>query len=253
MYKTNIILFAILLFIFSSCNNTLDENTMIYNNQNIEQRSQVDPILCADLQWTAYIIAGMLYEDEDDLFRSEFIDYSESGGTVYLSTLFENPDFNSRFTELTFFYFEEESGIGIDKATRPTNKPAKPPRGIIDGDEVQANFFLTAVKSYDCTEIYFPKELDFDNAILSITSTAHPLNTALNNEGYKWELNTGVKGDYIDVMNVDVDNEYVDDNDNVIVARPVPPLFPVPSQTLGDCGFLSKNNSVDFTIFLSQD
>ncbi len=248
MNKINLALFTGALLLFFACDNTMHDNTVEDKNQSIALRSPVGPVLYADLQWVSFIISGMLLEDESDSFRSQFKRISESSGTVPLSELFDDPKFDSRFSELAYFYFEEEAGIDINGAIAPKNKPAKPPRGIVN-EGIQATLFLAAVKSYDCTEIYFPEEITFNNLSWAITSTGHPLNTDLTNEGYLWKLSLN-QGGFLNVLYVNVDNDYVDENGNIIVARL---MNTITANLSDDCGFLSNNSDIDFTVFLNQE
>ena len=262
MKKINLILLAGILFTILACNKVDNEVSEQSNTENISLRDDTspNPILYADYQWISYIIAGMLYEDVDDKYRSQFIEISETTGVVRLNTLLENPEFYSDFASLAYFYFAEESNAqtgGDDvRALTPTNKPPRPPRGIAGdiNENAYVDLFLNEISNYDCSEIYLPKVLNFDDRDWTITSTAHPLDTDSTSDGYKWmELVSGKGEEKVEVSNVLVNDEYVEDNYNIIVTRPTPTTGPTIPSFAEDCRFRNNHSEVDFSQFLNQD
>ncbi len=250
MKKTNLILILIAMLIFAACENNLDVITDTTNSdeEKISLRNLEDDILQAQLQWTSFVISGMLLEDDEVLFRDQFQVISESEGTILLSDLFADEIFTNRFAELIAFYFLDDPDTNANNATRPKNKPPKPPLGHPTEDG-HLSILLNSIQSNECVEIYLPNALDFGKESLQILSTAHPLNNDDINDAYMNEI-LFRNMDVFDVDIIDAINDFVGKNINIIVARPVIPDYTVTPGS--DCDY-SQFEVDDFTEFLNGE
>lgn len=184
-------------------------------------------------QWVSFISAEVIRYDLNA--RTELIDIlSPTIDAIKLRALLDEsenaiaPNFNTSFRSylVSYINFIEPNG-------RPNHNHDILP-GLDDDDDViilsrnsEVSVFLTYVLSLNCIELYFPKKLSFPEDF-TITSTAHPLTSSDSNYGYLRyydlgsisDINLGNPNDQSLVENVSVTPNYLELNDNIIVARP---------------------------------
>ncbi len=242
--------------VFYSC--STDSNLAFthnnYSDAEIKSRSSVsksffDWQLEETMQWVSFIIARMLIEDEDDLYRSDFLAVSQVDGTLSLDELMDNPEFEERFSELAYIYLNADCDqiiLNIDHPLHEHNKPPRPAGGGGNEDFLNclvAPSFLEKIKN-ECLEIYMPEVLNFDGDF-EVTSTSHPLTNDDDNEGYQWSSTSSLTTSMFFVTEwVKVDNNYLIENDNIIVVRPF--------NRKPKCDY-SEYGVKDFTKFLNEE
>ncbi len=136
-------------------------------------------------------------------------------------------------------------------ATSPPPPPPPPggpggPDNNVDGPDA----LISYLRNVHCIEMYFPVGLDFSEEPYEITSTAHHLNSNKNKYGYVRYFDLTQVGprtwryaNYVDF----IDQNYVNNNANIIVTRPYRDLS-------GDndiCDY-DEYSGIDFTDFLDQ-
>lgn len=251
-----------------------------------ESLSQESIDLERSMQWASYIAAHTLtyFPDaaEDFLDKkgpSDHIDLSEVIGTDI-----SNPDneFQNRYKESLVFFVEillrekqngkGNKGLGSPDATLPdicrpetaSNTPPPPlgptnPNGAPQsGDplpfevevEIIANNFIASILANECLEFYFPLNMyndDFDQ----ISSTAHPLNSSLNNNAIARNRIPIYPGDICNnqhyTLEYTITPDYVSTtSDVVIVTRPKMSITPNPN-----CMYEYDINFTQFLNFLN--
>ncbi|MDC8003036.1 hypothetical protein POV27_03180 [Aureisphaera galaxeae] len=108
--------------------------------------------------------------------------------------------------------------------------------------------YLSIILDSNCVELYFPTGLDLSGSFIT-TATSHPLTTQMCNEGIKRLYHQPFARPGLGSFTsfVIVDDTYVANNDNVIVARPV--------RSTGDASpfdpcLYNQYPGIDFTLFL---
>ncbi len=187
------------------------------------------------MQWTAFFTAKVL--QDFPATRSEVVNLIHAEEqTIRLEDLLGPstlaPTFKTHFLEIILPYF--------DPQPKPTEEEDTPPRPIIRGQaksEIDLNplkpggtnfnynleaslAFLASMLEENCVVLFFPNNLNFDYGF-SLTSTAHPLTLAQENLGI---LRFGPHQIILEgtkkSIDVNVNQAYVNDGTNVIVARP---------------------------------
>lgn len=171
------------------------------------------------MQWLTYTVAELLYYDISSVYRSDFITLLNTNDNIIrlddlLGSNPVNDHFKADFTNLIGNYI-----IGINENGCRGRPEGMEDRPKTSDTEFTAEIFIDYLIIVNCIELYFPKSLIFSEIQESviITSTAHPLN--IN------QTNNGVQHYYFDEVcsgttNVIVNLPYVNDNENIIVARP---------------------------------
>jgi len=250
MKRSYLIVLMSSIFFFTACEkeqsiqSNSEEEILLRNSDEISLERD---ILEAQMQWVSFTISGILLEDDQNVFRNQFQAISESEDrTIFLSELLEDEVFSDRFSLLSEFYFLDDTDIDAGNATRPTNKPPKPPVGI-PSDEVQYTFFIDAVQEFDCIEVYLPNILDFEADPLKILSSAHPLTNDDDNTAY---LNHIKQNEREAVLNVDITKVMNDFGDqNIILVRPISSRN---TTTLSSCDY-SQFEVNEFSEFLDGE
>ncbi|MFK8102245.1 MAG: hypothetical protein AB8G15_06970 [Saprospiraceae bacterium] len=213
------------------------------------------------MQWTAFIAAKVLHNYPATRFEViSLIDAQEQ--TINLDDLLGPsslaPNFKTHFSEMLLPFF------GIPG--KPSEEEDTPPRPILRGQskngpisdslklngKVRLNYnsealaeFLSFILDENCILLFFPNGLDF-NYGFTLTSTAHPLTIAQKNRGIlrlgPHEILLEGQKESIDVT---VNEFYVDEGTNIIVARPTRDLLHT------HCYYPSLN-FIHFPLFLNE-
>ena len=248
----SLLLFAALATVFVACEKeSLDATDGDLNKSlTVQEASQDEGVLGAKtgpgadtpdpfqttLQWTSFTAMRAVFDDA--LAREEFLAALDDSGVVKLDELIGSgsttPNFSAKFYDFIYneIYAWLNPGWPGDEGDKPTvpitqDPPPPPANGYPDpAAEVVAyvNQFYDEVLIYNCVELYVPSATNF-NEEFEMTSTAHPLDNS--------DSNTGIRRGYITVVepkgggtatflwNTEdtVDDNYVSNNYNVIVAR----------------------------------
>lgn len=178
-------------------------------------------IMEINLRWAAYIAGSVLRNSPDA--QNQVAILLQNGNTVInLNQLLENDTaFANKFRELTEQYFLV--GYPNHDKTRPNPPPQGAPINL-------PNIFIDYILQDNCIELYFPKSMSYTGAY-NITSTGHPMNaTDDSNDGiirYYSPLMVNVNGTFIysTTHEVTVNDAYIQNNDNIIIARPYRSVF----------------------------
>jgi len=213
------------------------------------------------LQWTSFATMQTLYDNPST--RADFSEIIGSGNVVQMEDLIGSTvssNFKTRFMQVMYGYINLELNPGHPKAEGDppnppiTQNPPPPPIGDPSYDQVQdyLDQFIDEVLILNCIELYIPNRLKFYDDGFEMTSTAHPLDASNSNQGHKKALTffpdmiveAGYWTLWITIQTVN--DTYVANNENVIVARPFRPVGPVlPSDP---CVYPEYPS--DFTLFL---
>ncbi|WP_298516811.1 hypothetical protein [uncultured Kordia sp.] len=264
------VLFSLLLFIFIfSCQKeeiqneeetaaktpVITKSLRAINNSYTERE-----IMEINLRWTAFITGYVLRHNSEA--QHEVATLLQNGNRVIkLSDLLvEGSAFHFEFIGYIGDYLNITEGMqgnpNVDKT-----RPNPPPQGIDDGEAIPNNttiavgitidyipFFMDYILTENCIELYFPKSMVFAGQF-SITSAGHSMTDKNLNDGiiryYNEQL---IDGEYFFTDNVIVNDRYIQNNDNIIIARP----YRNTNTTIGgiDCNYTQYNDIVDFTDFL---
>ncbi|MBC8757090.1 hypothetical protein H2O64_20625 [Kordia sp. YSTF-M3] len=208
-------------------------------------------ILEINMRWTAYIAGSVLRDNLDA--KLEIAALLQNGNRVIrLNQLLENNTaFADAFRNQTNFYFIE------GRPSHDKTRPNPPPQGINGGGHSSlTGLFISYILNQQCIELYFPKSMNYTGNY-TITTTGHSMNPLENfNDGiirYYDPLlgtTTGSEGDnvYSTTHNVIVTNAYVNNYDNIIIARPYRNFDEPINDT--NCSYTQYNDIQDFKDFL---
>ena len=206
--------------------------------ENISKRTTTYTEFETKMQWASFLAAMVLEENEDA--RIEFSNLINSQNkTISFKDIFTDPiktpsiapAFQDQFLELLGYYSLYVCIIG-----KPENVPMPP---TATEDPTCIAYFLKYIINDNCLEFYFPVELDL-TPVLPISSTAHPLTSVNNNYGFKRQIKSG--GISI-VTEEDINPEYLTQNKDIIVTRPI-------NNSNGECDY--SEFGIDFTLFLNN-
>ena len=198
------------------------------------------------MHWASFVTERILFYDDEDVFRSSFLDLLDSGNNIIpLEDIIGEhsvlPAFSDAFENLYLTY------INNDKIENNCGRPEGSedyPRRPTSRTSINSYFQYMLVDN--CVELYFPNGLEFnslDLTALEMTSTFHPLTNATFNKGIKrFYIESCI---YTDVVTVDAD--YVAANANIILARP----YRLSTAGEGRCAY--NDYDFDFTDFLSGE
>jgi len=209
------------------------------------------------MQWLSFISTKLIRHNTE--YQNLFINELGSGSTIDASALIGTgpfaTDFKVEFRDELIDYILGVVPDPDDELSKPPPPPINGPGGFGPSAEVLADEIIDYLANIHCIELYFPKGFDLSSEEPhSITSTAHPLNNSLENEGYK-RLYVGVTiPDNPDqtfvTFDATVNADYLNDplNTLIVVARPVRSLI-VHGGT--DCTY-TEYSEVDFEDFLEN-
>ena len=253
--KKIVIPFLLLIFIFSCQkeDNLLEEelatkriNTEITPKDFSVLNDNYSPreIMEINLRWAAYIAGSVLRSDSDSQLQAAAL-LQNGNNTIQLNQLLENNTaFANKFREIAALYFI--LGNPNHDKTRPNPPPQGNPINLTD-------IFIDYILNQNCIELYFPKSMNYTGAF-NITTTGHPMTDYENsNKGiiryFSPQLLTTENGLlYSTTHEVNVTLAYVQNNNNIIIARPYKNL----SAPIGgtDCSYIQYDDISDFTDFL---
>ncbi|WP_298516813.1 hypothetical protein [uncultured Kordia sp.] len=204
-------------------------------------------ILEINLKWTSYITGSVLRNDPAS--RLEVAALLQNGNNVIkLHQLFgNNSAFENKFQEFTDWY------LFMGYPNHDKTRPNPPPQGIGGGHSNLTAAFMNYILNEHCIELYFPKSMVFVGEF-NITTTGHPMNaTDDSNDGiirYFSPLTVNTNGTllYSTTHEVTVNDAYVQNRDNIIIARPYKNLNSPIGGT--DCSYTQYSDIADFTDFL---
>ncbi|GAB5399009.1 MAG: hypothetical protein Aureis2KO_05940 [Aureisphaera sp.] len=203
-------------------------------------------------QWAAFTTSYLLRysPDAQSLFQHKL----GAGNVVDFDDVFQHSisagpyNFAKEFKSRLFYYIN--CCPDPDDETQKPPPPGTPPFGGGDPDpEVLVQQIMDYLLQDNCMEFYFPNGINFWGQY-SITSTAHPLNTTLENSGILRIHTPIVNEDYpngISTFPQLVNDEYAGTGNMIIMARPVRSTSP-PTPT--DPCLYTEYSDVDFTLFL---
>ncbi|MGH1386732.1 hypothetical protein [Kordia sp.] len=201
-------------------------------------------IMEINLRWTAYI-AGSVLRNSPEAQNQVAILLQNGNTVIHLAALLENDTaFANKFREFASLYFI--LGNPNHDKTRPNPPPQGNPINL-------TNIFIDYILNENCIELYFPKSMDYTGAY-NITTTGHPMNAIDDfNDGiirYYSPIMVNVNGSllYSTTHEVTVNDAYVQNNDNIIIARPYRSVHNVIGGP--DCFYLQYDDIERFTDFL---
>lgn len=218
-------------------------------NTTVQRSKDEKPVNILELrmQWVSYITGRVLRYN--NTARLEVLQLLPEGTEVIaLEDLLENrnpTEFSSSFIDMLELFITI-----IDENGKPGLAEDSPPGG---GGGSSSNptlelvqLFLNYVLNENCIELYFPKGLSFTPEF-EITSTAHPLTLENENYGYLRYYEPILIGEEeILVEEITFNPTYLNQADNIIIARPVRPDFIPDSQAV--CNY-EQYQEIDFTLF----
>ena len=232
-HKTYFLSTFLLYLISFSCQKTDEQPNLVVSEFEKNALAYTEAqILENNMQWVSFIVAEILYDDEQNLYRDGFVDALDNNQNIIkLNDLIgEQPlflGFITEFERLFLSYYDDIHPYSLCSNGRPNaseDSPYHMASNLIDPFKEYRVFLLDE----NCIELYFPNELLFDSGNptspgyveLSITSTAHPLvDDAEANVGYR--RSDCIFDIYSEVDEIPkVDNLFAQDYDNIIVARP---------------------------------
>ena len=216
------------------------------------------------MQWVSYITAKVIYDDE--IARNEFLTSVSNNETIALDNILgtnESSQFKTKFLEnlYSFTYFSQGNNainycpgserippippLGGDTCTTCGSPISGGLRGDLDPVQDAVDDFMTYVLNENCIELYFPNPLlIYSQSSFRITSTAHPLTNALENDAFlRYPDSNNDCGNTVEAITMSPSN-VIHSSFNTIVARPYRD-----SSLNGNCSY-SDYNSIDFTDFL---
>ncbi|MGH1386733.1 hypothetical protein [Kordia sp.] len=208
-------------------------------------------IMEINLRWTAYITGYVLRHDT--AARHQVAALLQNGNRVIKlsDVLVENTAFDDGFKNYLIANF---SGGNQTSPEPPKGRPNPPPPGIYDGDSFPSDtgtnpvdHFINYILTDNCIELYFPKSMVF-SAQFTITSTGHSMTDKNFNDGaIRYYDEQFIDGEYTITDNVIMNDTYILNNDNIIIARPY-------RNSLGprrnNCNYSQYDDITDFTDFL---
>ncbi|MFK7748480.1 MAG: hypothetical protein AB8B65_08825 [Kordia sp.] len=212
-----------------------------------DQYSQRE-ILEINLQWTAYIAGSVLRNSPEA--QNEVAALLQNGNnSIKLHELLDNNTaFANKFIERTNWY------LLIGWPNHDKTRPNPPPQGIDGGGHSSlTGLFINYLLYENCIELYFPKSMNYTGNY-TITTTGHPMNATDNfNEGiirHYTPLTVNTNGTLLfsTTHQVTVNDAYVQNYDNIIIARPYRTLHSEIEGT--DCFYSQYDDISDFTDFL---
>ncbi len=224
-----------------------DHQATIVNDSTREESQYThQQILETNLQWTAFITAKVLKNNLSA--RQEVQNHLQNGQkTIKTNDLLNesNPFFNASFRGYVGFYSSCAHCPEI-AGTSPNPPPILGPGHATDSAK-----FAKYILIENCVELHFPNSLKFRD-LFDLTSTGHPLNNYNTNEGLVTLFNEPTfpisETDY-QAIHVDVDSNYLETYENIIIARP----FRSVSNQEGENGCpYSEYNGIEFTDFLDN-
>ena len=205
-------------------------------------------IMEINLRWVSYITGSVLRDNPEA--RLEITALLQNGNSVVkLHEVLDNTTvFADRFYQNTSFY------LFMGYPNHDKTRPNPPPQGIGEGHLNLTDQFINYILYEHCIELYFPKSMNYSGNF-SITTTAHPMNATDNfNDGIiryynPLILNMDTEDFYSTTHNVTVTEAYVQNKDNVIIARP----YRIPNKPIGgkNCNYTQYNDIEYFTDFLA--
>ena len=207
-----------------------------------------------NLRWTAFITGYVLRHSTEA--QHEVATLLQNGNRVIKlnDLLTQNTTFNFAFRGYIADYLNIVEGNQVEPgADKP--RPNPPPQGInggesaINGNSINyLSFFINYISTENCIELYFPRSMNYRGEY-SITTTGHSMNDKNFNDGivryYDYQL---IDGHYITNENVTVNSTYLQNNANIIIARPY--RITGISTYGADCSYDEYNDIRDFTTFL---
>lgn len=217
------------------------------------------------LQWISYITAKVIYDDV--IAKNEFLASVSNNETIALENLIgvnESSQFKTKFLEYLYLFSSYSQGNNTGSFCPDSERiPPIPPLGsgtcttcgspIINGglrvetDPVQdaVDDFMTYVLNENCIELYFPNSLlIYSQSSFRITSTAHPLTNALENDAFlRYPDSDNSCGVVVEAIIMSPDN-VIHPSFNTIVARPYKD-----NSINNPCDYLEYSD-IDFTDFL---
>ncbi len=192
------------------------------------------------LQWVSFITGKILRYNEDA--RTEVLNLLPPGKYIIrLNTLLPDNGVIGTAFEADFLHYLQ---IYMTPG-HPHHEIDIPPLGAPIGTPIPevVQEFLDDVLENNCVELYFPNRLELSLAVnYTITSTAHPLNDSLSNDGIvRFFVPRNIGGIIKETNRVRVTPGYVSRNPNIIVARPY--------REVNECSY-DNYASLDFTDFL---
>ncbi|MEP2937649.1 MAG: hypothetical protein ABJM06_09975 [Gilvibacter sp.] len=214
------------------------------------------------LPWVSFITGKVLKEYPSS--RSEVNLKMDPNGVIKLDQLLtadgtlNGLSFNKNFKTVLEILLCQQVDCG-----KPEEELVTPPNGPFNGGggggfasggsmvvsselspvvEEMADAFMDYIINQNCIELYFPKGQMIYFGDFEITSTSHPMNNSVKNDGYKRLYTPLITGENCEVEMVNL--TYVTNNKNIIVARPYAMASPSAS-----CIYTSYGVT-DFTQFL---
>lgn len=200
------------------------------------------------MQWASFITAKVLINNPN--IQTKFTAMlSNNVDTIPFEELIGNyitdPDlvqFKENFILYTEDFMDYINRSSKQLPTKDDPTPVFPVSHPMEENDISlsAQQFLTFFTDHSCVELYFPNGVIFNDSF-SISSTSHPLIGGI-------EDNYGFKRNQTDQHNLiasTIDDYYVNQNSNIIVARPVRDLSPI-------CDYDEFSSVEDFTDFLSN-
>lgn len=238
MTFTKQILFLLIFFSFLSCEREsdlsldpltsdliqiLDNPSKNLNHESQNRGSAIEgEFFKKRLQWASYITAKVL-RNTTPAVRSAIQNMAATNNNVIaLEDLLGNNIFNPNINSFkNDFIIHLDDFLSYTNQILPEHDKPTPPKpithsneenDIVNSRQIFIDFFVEEV----CAELYFPNGLTFIPNF-SLKSTAHPLYENINsNDGFKRNFN-----DQKSLNGVTIDLEYVNQNNNIIIARPV--------------------------------
>ena len=207
-----------------------------------------------NLRWTAFITGYVLRHSTEA--QREVATLLQNGNRVIKlnDLLIQNTTFNSAFRSYIIDYLNIVEGNQVEPGTDKP-RPNPPPQGIADGESaINGNdidylpFFINHISIENCIELYFPRSMNYRGEY-SITTTGHSMNDKNLNDGivryYDYRL---IDGHYNTNENVTVNSTYLQNNANIIIARP----YRITGVSINgaNCSYDEYNDIPDFTDFL---
>ena len=255
--KATLILFFSIILSCETDTEDLKTNSLVpEENQLLRKDTSVDlspEEFRSFMQYTAFITAQVLYHDNTNLIRNEFVNTLESNGTgtnavkTNLSNLIgdhsQAPLFDDAFEDLFYYYQNDQQGSDTLDFTCPkgthTNVTCT---GCNNNDNTDLSYelFKTIVLSENCLELYLPNGYNYSN-LNSFHSTAHPLDNSYTNKGYSHpapcEPDLALEISSINSLNFIAKN-------NLIVVRPFRDL------NISYCTYTDYSEVVNFNSYL---
>ena len=244
--KTTISLLCLsLLLVFSCQKDELNETQSIDKLENTEatrdKGDNEEPLTEAEqfesmLQWISYITAEVLITDGGNA-EEEFVDAlnASMSNAIEIGDLLgfdkDDTEFYQAF-RARYLYHLTVGDPGDPEGPGGSSPTLWPAAGGTGGD--LWHLFLVAINDNNCLEYYLPN--GYDRTMNIITTTGHPITTALTNDAYSHD------GDMTPVETV-LNNFNVGNKRNPILVRPDRLLSPV------DCQYVMFPG-IDFEAYL---